>query len=427
MSTTRVVFSAPNFILNRNIYNVAFTSDAEGNPLRLGDIIRLAKINSGTGNNKRNFSLLGDPALRLAYPFDGVVVTDSINSRHISQPADTLKALSEISVSGYLEDRDGQVMSDYNGTLYTTVYDKPGNISTLANDGGLKMNFSMMNSILFSGKTSVTGGRFTLKFMVPRDIDYNYGNGKISYYANSDGSHSAGYFNQMMVGGFSDNTTADTTGPDIRLFLNDTLFRNGGIASDDPYLMAIISDENGINTTGTGIGHDLTLWLNGDRNNTLVVNNFFEAAFDNYRKGTIRYPLAGLKKGQNSLTLKAWDNYNNSAEKTLLFVVGDDVRFTISDILNFPNPFSSSTTIVAGHNRPDSDVEVIISIFDMSGRNIRTLKSFTTAGGFAIEPVVWDRTTADGAKAGRGTYVFRITLIADGKEVAWGSGRMIIL
>jgi hypothetical protein len=430
MSTTRVVYSAPNFVLNKNIYNFAFSSDAEGKPLRLGDIIRLAKINSGSSNNKRNFSLLGDPALILAYPSDGVVVTDSINRRHISEPADTLMALSEISVSGYLKGRDGQVMSDYNGMLYTTVYDKPVNISTLANDGGPVMSFSMINSILFSGKTSVTEGMFTLKFMVPRDIDYSYGLGKISYYAygnSNNGSHASGYFNQITVGGFSKNTTDDTTGPEIKLFLNDTLFRNGGIASEDPYLLALISDENGINTTGAGIGHDLTLWLNGERNNSFVVNNFFEAEFDNYKKGSIRYPLANLKQGQNNLTIKAWDNYNNSSEKTLLFFVGADVRFIVSDILNYPNPFTSSTTIVAGHNRPDSNVEVLISIFDMSGRLIRTLRSSAPAGGYAIEPVIWDRTTDNGAMAGRGTYVFRIKLVANGKEIAWGSGRMIIL
>ncbi len=427
MSTTRVVFSAPNFILNRNIYNHIFNPDTAGNQPRLGDVIRLAKVSSGAGTNKRNFSLLGDPALRLAYPFEGQVMTDSINSRHISQPADTLKALSEITISGHIRNRQGELAEGWSGTLTTTVFDKPVAVTTLANDGGLKMDFDMMNSVIFSGKSTVTDGRFRVSFIVPRDIDYNYGNGKISYYGYDGSDHATGYYSQVTVGGFSQATENDTAGPSIRLFLNDTLFRNGNVAGSDPYLYAIISDENGINTTGAGIGHDLTLWMNGDRNNSVVVNTYFEADFDNYRRGTVRYPLGNLTEGEYTITLKAWDNYNNSAEETLLFFVGDDIKFSITDILNYPNPFTTQTTIVAGHNRPDSEINVEIEIFDLSGRKIRTLRSVTPGGGYSIQPVDWDRKTSSGSDAGSGTYIFRIKLTTGNGETTRGSGRMIIL
>jgi hypothetical protein len=427
MSTTRVVFSAPNFILNRNIYNHAFNPDSTGEQPRLGDIIKLAKINSGAGTNKRNFSLLGDPALRLAYPFEGQVMTDSVNSRHISLPADTLKALSEITISGHIRNRKGEHAEGWSGTLTTTIFDKPITVTTLANDGGFKIDFEVMNSILFSGKSTVTNGRFTVSFIVPRDIDYNYGSGKISYYAYDESDHAAGYYNQITVGGFSPVTASDTTGPVIRLFLNDTLFRDGSVAGSEPYLYAIISDESGINTTGAGIGHDLTLWMNGNRNGSIIVNNYFEADFDNFRQGTIRYPLGNLDKGEYTTTLKAWDNYNNSSEETLVFIVGDDIRFTVTDILNYPNPFTTLTKIVAGHNRPDSEIEVEIEIFDMSGRKVRTLNSVTQSGGYAIQPIEWDRTASDGSLVSSGTYLFRVTLRTGNSEIARGSGRMIIL
>ncbi len=427
MSTTRVVFSAPNFILNRNIYNHAFTPDSAGEQPRLGDIIRLAKINSGPGTNKRNFSLLGDPALRLAYPSDGLAVTDSINSRHISLPADTLKALSEITISGHIRNRNGDKADNWSGIITTTVFDKPVAVTTLANDGGLTMDFEIMNSVIFSGKSTVTDGRFNVSFIVPRDIDYNYGNGKISYYASNETDHISGQYSQVKVGGFSRATANDTTGPIIRLFLNDTLFRNGSVAGSDPYLFALISDESGINTTGAGIGHDLTLWMNGNRNNSVVVNNYFEADVDNFRSGNIRYPLGNLDKGEYTVTLKAWDNYNNSSEAVLLFIVGDDVIFRVTDILNYPNPFTTGTTIVAGHNRPEENIVAEIEIFDLSGRKVRTLRSVTTGGGYAIEPVVWDRTAEDGSMVSSGTYIYRITLRTGSRETARGSGRMIIL
>jgi len=427
MSTTRVVFSAPNFILNRNIYNYAFAEGDDGEQLRFGDIIRLAKVSSGPGTNKRNFSLLGDPALRLAYPFSGHVVTDSVNSRHVSMPADTLSALSEVTVSGHITDRNGNMMEGINGTITTTVYDKPVSVTTLANDGGLKMTFGSLHSMLFSGKAAVVDGRFTVKFMVPRDIDYNYGDGKISYYAVNNDGHYTGFYNEITVGGFSDRIVADSTGPAIRLFINDTLFRPGGIAGEGALLLALISDDNGINTTGAGIGHDLTLWMNGDRNNPVIINNFFESDFGDYRKGTLIYPLGNLKKGENTITLKAWDNYNNSSEASLVFVTGDEIRFIVADILNYPNPFSETTTIVAGHNRPGNTIEVEIRIHDMSGRVVRILRETTPPGGFTINPVEWDRTAADGSRAGSGTYIFTITLKTDNREIARGSGRMIIL
>jgi hypothetical protein len=427
MTTTRVVFSAPNYILNRNIYQYAFVRDSEGNPPRLGDIIRLAKINSGSGNNKRNFSLLGDPALRLAYPWEAQVVTDSINGRHISASADTVRALSEITLTGHVARHDGVLLNDFTGIINTTIYDKPVSISTLANDGGQKMEFNLMNSVLFSGKTMVKDGRFTIRFIVPRDIDYTFGKGKISYYTSDGVRHAAGYNNEIIVGGFSNMVRNDTTGPVIRLFLNDTLFRSGGLSDSEPVLLATLSDSSGINTTGTGIGHDITMWINGDVSNSVVLNNWFEAGFDNFMAGTIRYPVGVLSPGQNSITLKAWDNYNNSSQEVLYFVVGDNIRFVVSDVINYPNPFTHTTRITAGHNRPDDDLHVEIIIYDMSGRKVRMIRTTSPAGGYQLAPVEWDRRAEDGSLVGGGTYIFRITVRTGNNEITTGSGRMIIL
>ena len=176
-------------------------------------------------------------------------------------------------------------MNTFNGVVSPLVYDKASKIKTLANDGGQIMEFDLRNNILFSGKTMAKDGRFRFTFIVPRDIDYSFGTGKISYYANDYNEDMNGSFTDIIVGGFSNTALTDTAGPDIKLYMNDTLFRNGGITDNNPRLLAIIEDKGGINTTGSGIGHDLTGFLDNDRNRSFVLNNYFENDFDNYKRG----------------------------------------------------------------------------------------------------------------------------------------------
>ena len=294
MSTTRLVYSAPNYLLNRNIFSIAFESDAEGKALRLGDIIRIAKNRSGSGTNKRNFALLGDPAVRLSYPWYGNIVTDSVNGVSITEPVDTLKALSTLTITGHIEDLQGNLMNDFNGEVLPVIYDKASLIETLANDGGQKMKFSIQNNILFSGRTMARKGKFSFTFLVPREIDYTYGNGKISYYATDSVRDFKGSFNRIIAGGFTNISGNDTTGPEIRLFLNDTLFRSGGTTDRNPRLLALISDNGGVNTTGWGLGHDLESWLDSDRSNHFLLNNYFENDYGTSLSGKVIYDFSDL-------------------------------------------------------------------------------------------------------------------------------------
>ncbi|MDQ1332874.1 MAG: hypothetical protein QG576_909, partial [Bacteroidota bacterium] len=427
MSTTRVVFAAPNYFLNKNIFRYAFTRDSSGNALSLGDIIKLAKISSGSGPNKRNFSLLGDPAIKLAYPWHGLVVTDSINHIEVTGSTDSLKALAKITVSGHIEDIKGNEADDFNGIVLPVIFDKASEIKTLANDGGQTMKFDLRNNILFSGKTTASNGKFSFTFIVPRDIDYSFGTGKISYYANDEARDMTGYFSDIIVGGFAKTSVADTSGPSISLFLNDTLFRSGGITDRNPRLMAIITDAGGINTTGSGIGHDLTGYLDNDRNSSFVLNSYFENDFDNYMKGKIEYNLSDLSGGSHSLTIKAWDNYNNSSEESILFLVRTDGQFILNHLMNYPNPVVNETNISIEHNRPGEEYEVTVTILDMSGRIIRILKASDFSNGYRLVPVIWDGNTEGGRRVGKGIYPYRVTVITGSGEIASTSGRMIIL
>jgi len=427
MSTTRVVYSAPNHFLNNNIFNYAFDRDESGNSLRLGDIIRLAKNNSGSGYNKRNFTLLGDPAIKLAYPWHGKVITDSINNVSVLDNIDSLKALSLITVTGHIENIDGDILNTFNGVVSPLVFDKASKITTLANDGGQTMVFNLTNNILFSGKTMAKNGRFRFTFIVPRDIDYSFGAGKISYYANEYNEDMNGDFSGIVVGGFSNIALFDTAGPDIKLYMNDTLFRNGGITDNNPKLLAIIKDAGGINTTGSGIGHDLTGYLDNDPNKSFVLNSYFENDFDNYMSGKIIYNLSGLSGGDHYLTLKAWDNYNNTSEKTVLFLVETGDAFLLKNLLNYPNPFLNETSIRAEHNRPDATFDVAINIFNLNGRIIKIIKTKIPATGYTLPPVVWDGNDNGGNRVGKGIYPFSVIVMTENGETARTSGRMIIL
>jgi hypothetical protein len=427
MSTTRVVFSAPNYFLNKNIYDYAFDRDESGNPLRLGDIIRLAKNISGNGPNKRNFSLLGDPALRLAYPSFGEVLTDSVNHVSITGYIDTLKALSMVTLSGHVEDSYGKLASSFNGTVGLQVYDKENKIRTLANDGGQVMDFNLRNNILFSGKTRTSNGRFNFTFIIPRDIDYTPGNGKISYYAYDSEIDMNGSYDDIIIGGFTNVALADTSGPVIKLYLNDTLFRNGGLTDGNPKMLAIIEDKGGINTTGSGIGHDLIAYLDNNPNNSFVLNNYFENDFNNYMKGTIEYNLSDLTDGAHKLTIKAWDNYNNSSEKSVLFKVNSDNIFILNNMLNYPNPFFSETRISAEHNRPDTEMDVTVNIYNMIGQIIKIIKTSVQSTGYVLPPIIWDGNDDGGKRVGRGVYLYVVIVTTKDGETARLSSSMIIL
>jgi hypothetical protein len=427
MSTTRVVYSAPNYYLNRNIFASAFSHDSKGNSLALGDIIRIAKNNSGSGPNKRNFTLLGDPALKLGYPRYGKIMTDSVNNVSVNGKIDSLKALSTITVAGHIEDPYGNIMSSFNGVVSPVVYDKSSKIKTLANDGGQSITFLLRNNILFNGKTMAKNGRFRFSFIVPRDIDYSYGQGKISYYANDDKEDMTGYFSDIIAGGFSNILPIDNEGPEIKLFMNDTLFRNGGLTDSNPRLLAIIDDNGGINTTGSGIGHDLTGYLDNEPNRSFVLNSYFENDFDNYKRGRIDYTLSGLAEGNHSLTVKAWDIFNNSSEKTIQFQVSKEEKFQIKDLINYPNPFFGETSISLQHNRPDIELNVSINIFSIDGRIIRILNTRVTPTGYILPPVVWDGNDEGGRRAGRGMYPYSVTITTKNGETVKASGRFIIL
>jgi hypothetical protein len=409
ITTTRVVFSTENHDLNMRFYQTAFNRDVNGNIRGLGEALRLAK-NSQSGRNKLNFILLGDPALKLAIP-NYKVVTDSINHVVAYGPIDTLKAFSHIVISGHIEDSDNQVMTSFNGTIFPSVYDKVKTVTTLANDDlVIPMQFSIREDILYKGKASVVNGHFSFEFIVPKDITYSFGTGRITYFSNNSGADANGQFSNFIIGGTDRSAVPDNIGPAISLWLNDENFNNQGITNTSPVIYARITDESGINTVGNGIGHDITGVVDGDVARPVIMNEFFTADLNDYSSGVLSYPMQNLSEGLHTLKVRVWDIYNNSSEETIEFRVISENRLIISRAGNYPNPATDHTTFIFEHNQAGSELSVSITVYDLEGRTVSIHQETVAASGFNTSLPAWDLKDMNGNMLKQGIYPYRIRL-----------------
>ncbi len=426
LTTTRVVYAHLNFDLNLNFYKVVFENDNSPYPYRLGDITRLTKNQSAKSINKRNFTLLGDPAVQLTYP-KHKVITDSINGIPVSSFSDTLKALSITRVSGHLENQNGQSFKRFNGILYPTVFDKPSEITTLQNDGGTAFQFKIRNSILYKGKASVKNGRFSFEFILPKDISYQFGPGKVSYYGVGNQEEACGYMDTLTIGGSAEGELNDSTGPEIELYMNDENFVYGGITDESPYIYAVVKDSNGINTSGNGIGHDITAILDNNTNNVHVLNDYYEADLNTYKSGKVKYRLSDLKPGNHSLKLKVWDIVNNSSEQYTEFVVAESAKLALKRVLNYPNPFTERTAFYFEHNHPGEELDLLIQVFTVSGKLVKSIETTLSSTGFREGPFYWDGLDDFGDQIGRGVYIYRVKLRGQDNQVAEKYEKLVIL
>lgn len=424
-TTTRLVYSGPNHVLNEKFYEIVFEKNAEGDYYRLGDIIVYSKNNTGSGINKRNFTLLGDPSTSLSFP-KNQVITDSINHISIEEINDTISALDFVTISGHMANQQGELLESFNGSVIPIVFDKKTNLKTLSNDGGLELEFDVRNNILYKGNVTVTDGRFSFGFYVPKDIGYNVGSGKISYYGFTENEDGHGSSTNLTIGGIGDFAELDTVGPSIELFMNDSLFRDGGIVTSSPELLAYVHDPFGINTTGNGIGHDITSMLNDDRINAVILNEYYLADKDSYSSGTVRYPYKDLPLGKHTVTVKVWDIFNNSATKSLDFIVVESLGMLLENIYNYPNPFFDETFFNIEHNRPGQELEVIIRIYDIMGNLVTILQQVSNTSGYKLEPLSWQGNSMGGATLGSGIYVYKVLVRDMNGEEAAGSGRLVI-
>lgn len=425
-TTSRLVYSAPNFTLNRNFYLNLLVEQTWGPPT-MGDVIRMTKVASGGSVNNRNFILIGDPAQRLAFPLHNVE-TLTINGENVNSLTDTINALQLVTVTGRMRNRNGQLMEDFSGTVYPTVFDKTTRVSTLANDPSSSVRqFTVQKNLIYKGKASVSSGAFSFSFVVPRDISYNYDFGRISYYAEGSGTNANGHYEEFVIGGSSDNAAIDETGPTVGLFMNDVGFAFGGTTDENPSLLAIVADSNGINTVGNGIGHDITAVLDDNTNNTINLNDFYQADLNSYQSGRVVYPFSSLSEGTHNIKFKIWDVYNNSSDAYTEFVVAESAELALEHVLNYPNPFTTHTEFMFEHNQPCNSLDVQVQIFTVSGKLVKTINETILTHGFRNEPIAWDGLDDYGQRIGRGVYMYNLKVTTPDGQKAEQIERLVIL
>ncbi len=430
MTTTRVVFAFSNRIMNNNYLQFALQPDVNGNYKTLGDAIKEAKNftyqTSGDVTNNRKFTLLGDPALTLAFPRLKVRAT-KVNGIPVVT-ADTLSSTEKIVVEGEVTDLSGSVLTNFNGNVYPTVFDKPQTVNTLANDAGSTVTgFQTRTNILFKGKASVTNGRFSFTFKVPKDINYQFGNGKLSFYAEDGTKDANGFFTNFIIGGQGNNVGGDNVGPEIKPYLNDELFANGGITNQNPILIVKLADSSGINTAGTGIGHDIVATLDNDNRKYFILNDFYEGELNSFQKGVVRFQLPQLEAGPHTLKIKAWDVLNNSNEAVLDFTVAKDEALELSHVLNYPNPFTTSTNFWFEHNKPGQPLQVQLQIMTITGRTVKTFSRTITTEGNRSAEIQWDGEDDYGNKLGRGVYLYKLRVVSPDKKKKEVVEKLVIL
>ncbi|MCI2227562.1 type IX secretion system sortase PorU [Polaribacter sp. MSW13] len=350
----------------------------------------------------------GDPAMKLAIPKPNVRIT-KMNDVLITQSIDTLKALAKVKFEGVVTDNTNTTLTSFNGTLSTTVFDKPIDKTTLDNDGfGIIMNFDTRDSKLFRGKSTVENGVFSFDFIVPKDVKIAYGKGKLSFYAENGEIDKAGYNFDVVVGGINEDAPEDTLGPEIKLFMNDESFIDGGNTNVSPNLIVTLFDVSGINTSITAVDHDIVAILDGDATNPIVLNDFYQTELNDFTNGKVTYRLRDLSVGPHSLKLKAWDTYNNSSEATLNFVVVSDAILNLENVLNYPNPFVNYTEFWFNHNKPNEPLEVQVQIFTVSGKLVKTINQNVQTTGNLSRNITWNGLDDFGNKIGKGVYIYKL-------------------
>lgn len=420
MTTARVTFADGNFKLMKLLYEHLFDMEG-GEYITMGDIFVHAK--QATNTSSIVYVYFGDPALRLNYPKNTVEIK-SVNDHDATRP-DTIKALQTINIKGVVNDAFGTQMTDFNGLLHINIYDKDVTYSTYGNESDV-FNYKLKNNLIYTGKAQVVDGEFSANITLPKDINYSYGNGLISMYANSETTDAQGSYSNIIVGGLNENVETDDVGPEIKLFIDDELFVEGSMTNENPLLIAYLKDVNGINTSGAGIGHDITATLSGATNKTYSLNQFYNAPISNDAFGTLSYKFYDLNEGEHLLTFRAWDIFNNSNTATVRFNVVKGKIINIENVANYPNPMDDNTNFVFEHNQKDNEIDIEIRIYDVMGQLVRTIKEHSYGTTTRSNPIRWDGKSDSGATLDAGLYIYKVSIKNAQNEETSGYSKLII-
>lgn len=426
LTTVRLVYTSGsveslNAGLNRSLNIALFKTDADGLPRRLGDaLIETKNTAVGLQGNSRKFNLLGDPSMRIGLP-SGRAVVSALNQASLATQTGQMKALDLVTISGEIQNTNGSTSTAFNGKVDVTVFDAERNVPLIVRFYNPTSYFRQREDLLWRGTVQAISGKFNAEFVVPKDISYSNQRGRIAVYAQNLDFQALGYTENFIVGGTSSNPPNDKDGPQIRLFLNDSTFVAGQMVNSNPELIVKLFDSSGINTVGTGVGHEMLLSLDGNDSAAEDIGRAFVAEANSFQRGEVRWPLIDLEPGPHTLSVRAWDVLNNSNTTEISFNVANDEVLNVLNVYNYPNPMNRETRFVFEHNQPQgTSAEVQIRIYTLSGRPIRTIHSDEALpegilGSGPIQ-VYWDGKDDDLDRPATGIYLYRLRVVTHGSN-----------
>ena len=427
LTTVRVVQAGPNKILNNLIWDNNLLEDSLITPT-LGDIFTKCK-NLGGLYGHRNFTLLGDPALTLNYP-KHEVITASINGVQASSFNDSLGALDLVTITGHIENKNGSYLSQFNGTCFPIVFDKEVTQKNRQNDpNAIPQEFKVRNEILFKGTVEVVNGFFKYSFYLPKDINYSFGQSKISYYANNESEDAHGYYNGLTIGGSNPNAEEDTTPPEVQVWMDDYSFKSGGITNNTPLLIAKVFDEHGINTSTSGIGREIVGILDKGTENeqTFILNDYYKAFLNSYKEGEVRFPMKDISTGKHTMHVRYWDTYNNSSIGYTEFIVKEEDELVVENVFNYPNPFYDFTIFNFDHNQAGKDLSVEITIYDTYGKQSYAMSREVLKANSVVNTENWEELKALSNHLSPGMHFYQLVVKTKDGKTAKKYGKIICL
>ena len=428
-TTVRVAYSRPNFPINDNVIRNLFERN-NGRRRTLGEVMQATK-NTLSSVYKLGFCLIGDPAVKMAYPEFGMKVT-TVNGQSVDGNSISFKALEKITVEGEVLDVSGQLVTDFTGIVNPTVKDSKVTVTCLKNsnkDDSPAFTFTDYPNTIFIGNDSVRNGKFSFTFTVPKDISYSNLQGKMNLYAvdTESGNEAQGNFDNFIVGGTSDTAETDTIGPEIRaLYLNDTTFVDGGQVNTTPYFFAELWDKSGVNITGSSVGHDMMLVIDESTVLSYNLNSYYELLPGEDGTGIVKFPIPALEPGKHTAEFWVWDILNNSTVRTFTFEVVEGLKPFLFDVIATPGIAREQVTFHLMHNRPESRMRVGIMVYDLAGRQLWKHEESGTSGLFENYTVSWDLTSG-GARMRPGVYIYRAAISTDNSKDATKARKFIIL
>lgn len=412
VTTARPVSSSTNFELNQAFYDAFFQKD-NGSNLTLGEIFRRTKNNSISGVSNRNFSLIGDPSMYLATPTH----TAKITSITTASGSEVLKALSTVNIAGEIVNFEDEKIEDFTGILEATLFDKETSFQTLGNENS-PFAYKQWFNALFRGKASIENGSFTFQFIIPKNIAYAVDAGKLSLYAydTNTNDEAAGQSTDFMVGSSEPDAAVDATSPEIKLYMNDITFTDGGITNSRPTLIAQLSDDSGVNISGYGIGNSIVAVL--DDNETFVLNDYYMAEQDDYSQGSLEFMLPQLSPGMHTITLRVWDTHNNPGLARINFRVSGTNDLLIESFANFPNPVKEKTQFYFTHNQAGNDLDAQLLIYDYTGQALLDYAFSVSESTQQVNLIELSVSENTGKKLPPGLYLARLIVrsLADGSK-----------